>query len=141
MKRFYTQTMATFLHKLRKLFKSKWALGIGIVIILGGGYWFFIRTGNTSYQFITVTQGSITETVSVTGNTTPMKSVSLGFQNSGTIARITYNLGDQVSTGAVVAELNTGISSPHSNRRERISLWQKRTSRRLPPARAPSSSR
>ncbi len=77
------------------------------LLLLGGGYWFFVRSKGTSYQFVTVTQGSITQTVSVTGNTTPVKSVALGFQNSGTIAHVYYNLGDQVSAGAVIAELNT----------------------------------
>lgn len=101
-------TMTTFINKLPGFLKSKWVLGLFALAILGGGYWFFVRSSGTSYQFITVTQGSITETVSVTGNTTPAKSVSLGFQNSGTIARVYYNLGDRVSAGSVIAELNTG---------------------------------
>lgn len=87
--------------------KKYWIIGLIILVALGGGYWFFVRSSGTPYQFITVTQGSITETVSVTGNTMPTKSVSLGFQNSGTIARVNYSLGDQVSVGAVIAELNT----------------------------------
>ena len=77
------------------------------LVILVAGWYFFGRAKNTS-QFITVTQGSITETVSVTGNTTPTKNVSLGFQNTGTIARVNYNLGDRVSAGTVIAELNIG---------------------------------
>jgi HlyD family secretion protein len=98
--------MSTFLNKVPKFLKSKWGLGILIVIILGGGY-FLTHRGGISYQFIPVTQGSITETVSVTGNTTPMQSVSLAFQNAGTIARIYYNLGDRVSAGDVIAQLDT----------------------------------
>ncbi len=88
-------------------FKSKWVLGILAVLIIGGGYLYFARNKTPAYQFISVTQGSITETVSVTGNTTPTQSVSLGFQNSGTVAQVYYNLGDQVSAGDVIAELNT----------------------------------
>lgn len=84
---------------------------VALVIILAGGYWFFVRSGSAPYQFITVTQGSITETVSVTGNTTPMKSVSLGFQNAGTIAHVYRNLGDHVNAGEVIAELNTAALS------------------------------
>ena len=90
-----------------KFLKSKWTLGIIGIVLLIGVYWFFIRSNGPSYQFITVTRGSITETVSATGNTTPMKSVSLGFQNSGTVAHVYYDLGDQVSAGAVIAELAT----------------------------------
>lgn len=91
----------------KKLYASKLAMGVLAVIVLGGGYLILHRKAPT-YQFIPVTQGPITETVSVTGNTTPMKSVSLGFQNTGTIARIQYNLGDYVNAGSVIAELATG---------------------------------
>ena len=96
---------------LPKFLKSKWTVGIVIVILLVGGYWFFGRSSGSAYQFISVTQGSITETVSATGNTTPMQSVSLGFQNTGTIAHVYYNLGDQVSAGAVIASLTTASLS------------------------------
>jgi len=95
-------------HIMMTFLKSKWVLWIILVLaIIGGGYWFFMRSNSASYQFVTVTQGSITETVSVTGNTTPTKSVSLGFQNTGTIAHIYHTLGDHVSAGEVIAELNT----------------------------------
>ncbi len=87
--------------------KARWLLSTIVLLVLFGGYWFFVRSRTVSYQFIPVSQGSITETVSVTGNTTPAKSVALGFQDAGTIARVNYNLGDQVGAGAVIAELNT----------------------------------
>lgn len=96
---------------MKTFLKSKWVIGTVAGIALGAGYWFFIRSRSVTYQFIAVTRGTITETVSVTGNTTPTKSVSLGFQNTGTIARVSYNLGDHVSAGAVIAELNTGTLS------------------------------
>jgi len=99
--------MTTLIH----FFKSKWVLGAIAVIVLGGGYFYLSHRGGSSYQFIPVTQGPITETVSVTGNTTPMQSVSLGFQNTGTIAHVYYNLGDKVQAGAVIAELNTASLS------------------------------
>jgi HlyD family secretion protein len=97
----------TFLNKIPKFLKSKWMLGILTLAIIFGVYWFFVRNSSTSYQFITVTQGSITETVSVTGNTTPTKSVSIGFQNTGTIAHVYHNLGDKVDAGEIIAQLNT----------------------------------
>ncbi|HVB19923.1 MAG TPA: efflux RND transporter periplasmic adaptor subunit [Candidatus Paceibacterota bacterium] len=94
-----------------RFLKSKWTITIVILLVLGGGYWFFMRGSAPVYQFITVTRGSITETVSATGNTTPMKSVSLGFQNAGTVARVYYNLGDQVAAGEVIASLSTASLS------------------------------
>ena len=94
-------------NKLSRFLKSKWILGCITLVILGGGYWFFVRDTNPSYQFIPVMRGSIIETVSVTGNTTPIKSVSLGFQNTGIIAHIYRNLGNRVSVGEIIAELST----------------------------------
>jgi len=95
--------------RFKKILASRWGIaGVAVLVLIFGVYWFFVRSGAPVYQFITVTQGSITETVSVTGNTTPTRSVSLGFQNTGTIARVNYSLGDRVGAGAVIAELTTG---------------------------------
>src|SRR3989338_5314881 len=94
--------------RFKKVLTSRWSIASMVVLLLIGGYWYFFGKAKDTYQFITVTQGSITETVSVTGNTTPTKSVSLGFQNTGTIARVSYNLGDRGSAGTGGAELNIG---------------------------------
>lgn len=90
-----------------KFLKTKWAIGIITVIVIGGGWYWWAHSGGSSYQFIPVTQGPITETVSVTGNTTPISSVSLSFQNTGTIAHIYSAVGDSVSAGSVLATLDT----------------------------------
>jgi len=100
----------TFLQKVWGFVASKWGIGILAIVVIGGGFAVLHRSGS-AYQLIPVTQGTITETVSVTGNTTPTQSVSLGFQNTGTIARVNYNLGDQVGAGDLIAELNTGSLS------------------------------
>ena len=88
-------------------FTSKWGLGLLALVVLGGGYWYVTHRGGPTYQFVSVTHGSIAQVVSVTGNTTPTKSVSLAFQNSGTVARVYYALGDKVAAGSIVAQLNT----------------------------------
>ena len=77
-----------------------------ILVLVIGVYFGFFRNSKAPAELITVTKGSITEVVSITGNTTPTQSVSLGFQNSGTIAYVYRNLGDKVSAGEVVAKLN-----------------------------------
>ena len=69
-------------------FKSKWTLGIIAVIVLGGAYWHFAHRGGASYQFVAVTQGPSIQTGAVTGETTPIKTVALGFQNAGTIGSV-----------------------------------------------------
>lgn len=101
----------SYFTKTTKFLKSKWGIGLVVLVVIAGGYAFLSHRGGSTYQFITVTQGSVIETVSVTGNTTPEKSVALGFQNSGTISRVYYQLGDSVNAGAVIAQLNTGALS------------------------------
>ncbi len=95
------------MNQFKKCLTQRWGIAGSALVLLIGVSWYFFGGTKSTYQFITVTQGSITEMVSVTGNTTPTSSVSLGFQNTGTIAHIYRNLGDHVSTGEVIAELNT----------------------------------
>lgn len=90
----------------KKLIKSKRFLWIGgAVVVLVGGYFLFHKS--PTYQFIPVTRGSITESISLTGNTTPAQSVSLAFGSSGTISHTYADLGKHVYAGQVLAELNT----------------------------------
>jgi HlyD family secretion protein len=87
--------------------KTKTGIAL-VVIIVGGGAWFLIaRSHKATYQFVTVKRGSITETVSVTGNVTSTQSVNLAFENGGTIAAVHYSEGDHVNAGDVIARLDT----------------------------------
>ncbi len=88
--------------------KNRTLIIVGVVIVaLLAIYYFGFRTRGTTYQFTTVTQGSITEIVSVTGNTTPVTSLDLAFENGGTVAAVDKNVGDHVSPGDVIATLDT----------------------------------
>lgn len=102
----------------RAIWATRLILVIFVVII---GYW-IISAGNAGYslitayskgdsEYITVTKGSITEIVSVTGNTKPIENITLGFQNSGIVSRVYYNLGDTVNAGDVIASLDTSSLS------------------------------
>ncbi len=97
--------MQTFFDKIPKFLKSKWAIGIIVLIVLLVGATIIFHK-NPTYQFITVERGSIAESVSVTGNTTPAQSVSLAFGSSGIVARTYSDLGKQVQKGQILAELN-----------------------------------
>ncbi len=66
-----------------------------------------VKPKNSNYQYVQVTQGPITETVAVTGSTTPTSSVALGFGSSGTIASTSSAVGQVVTKGQVLARLNT----------------------------------
>lgn len=99
--------MQTFLNKIPRFLKSKWVLGaIALIILIIGINFLFFRKSPT-YQFITVQQGSITELVSLTGNTTPNQSVSLTFGSGGVISHTYSDLGKKVYAGQILASLNT----------------------------------
>lgn len=99
---FYDST----LKRIPAFLKTKWAIGIIVIVILLGAYWFF-HSGKAAPQSIAVTRGSITEIVSVTGNSTPTESVSLAFGGSGVVSAVYASVGDHVGAGALLASLNT----------------------------------
>jgi HlyD family secretion protein len=78
-----------------------------VVVVAGAIYFFWLKNNNSPYQFVSVTRGTITEVVSVTGNTTPIQSLDLSFPTGGTIAAVYKNAGDTVRAGDVLEELNT----------------------------------
>lgn len=92
---------------LKNITQSKKIIGLALIIILIiAGYSLFSKRGPT-YQFISVKRGAITESISLTGNTTPTQSVSLAFGASGIISNTYSDLGKQVHAGQILAELNT----------------------------------
>lgn len=80
---------------------------IVILLLIGGIYYFVFRNKNSGYQFVTVTTGTITEEVSITGNVTPVQSLDLAFQAGGTIASVNDAVGATVNPGDVIASLDT----------------------------------
>jgi HlyD family secretion protein len=98
--------MPKILNKLPNFLKKKWLIGtiIATVLIIGG--FLIFHQSTPTYEFVTVKEGSITQSVSLTGNTTAAQSVSPGFGSSGTIAHAYSGLGKEVRSGQVLAELN-----------------------------------
>ncbi|MDR3581842.1 MAG: efflux RND transporter periplasmic adaptor subunit [Candidatus Pacebacteria bacterium] len=80
---------------------------VAIVIALVGVFYYLGHRGGSKYQFVSVTRGTITEVVSVTGNTTPIKSLDLSFQAGGTIAAVYKEAGDSVNAGGTLVQLDT----------------------------------
>jgi HlyD family secretion protein len=96
---------------IKKISKLSWTwkiiYGIAALIVLWGIYHFWFAGSGNQYQFVTVTRGTITEAVNVTGNTTPVQNLSLAFQNGGTITSVDYPVGSHVNAGTVIARLDT----------------------------------
>ncbi|MBX4210808.1 efflux RND transporter periplasmic adaptor subunit [Candidatus Parcubacteria bacterium] len=89
-----------------RLFKTKTGIiFLALVVILVGYFLFKKRT--PSFQFVKVERTGISETVSLTGSTASIQSVSLSFANSGTVTHIYSTVGKKVTAGTLLAELNT----------------------------------
>jgi len=78
-----------------------------VIVVAAAGYFFVAARSGNKYQFVGVTKGTITEVVSVTGNTTPIKSLDLSFPAGGTVAGVYKDAGDNVSAGDVLVRLDT----------------------------------
>lgn len=87
--------------------KQRVIIIVVLAAIAAGGYFFIATRNNNKYQFVDVTRGTITEIVSVTGNTTPIQSLDLSFQAGGIIAAVYKNAGDNVSAGDMLVRLDT----------------------------------
>lgn len=92
---------------MKRIFKRKLTWLVIAVLVVVFVVYLGVRGKTGNYQFISVKQGSITQTVSVTGNTTPVQSLDLAFQTGGTIAAVAKNAGDRVSAGDVLVQLDT----------------------------------
>jgi HlyD family secretion protein len=74
-------------------------------------YWFFGRSGSnaTQYEYATVTRGNVENTVSATGTMTPVTTVEVGTQTSGTIDSVFVDYNDRVKQGQILAVLDTTL--------------------------------
>ncbi|MEY4731336.1 MAG: hypothetical protein RL681_282 [Candidatus Parcubacteria bacterium] len=60
-----------------------------------------------SPKTFTVSRGTITQEVTVTGKTKPVTDIRLAFEKAGTISRVPVEVGDRVHPGDVLAELGS----------------------------------
>ncbi len=93
--------------KIREAKKWKLAAGALVIVLVAWGAYAALKPKGAPTQLITVTRGSIVETVSVTGNTTPVHSIDLAFQNGGMIAVVAQPVGSAVRAGDLIARLDT----------------------------------
>ena len=78
-----------------------------VVVVVGGGAWLLFGHKAAGTTGVAVKLGSIVEQVTVTGNTTPIGDVDLSFPTSGTIASVGAPVASTVTSGQVLASLDT----------------------------------
>jgi HlyD family secretion protein len=84
--------------------------GVFILVAIAAVAWgtyAYLNAQKKTYTFATVKEGTIVEAVTVTGNTVPVGSVSLAFENTGMITSVNKKVGDIVASGDVLAQLDT----------------------------------
>jgi len=87
-------------------------IGIFIAALAGTGWW-LQQTPDTDtppeYTQVKVRRGDITAVVSATGTLSPVNTVQVGSQVSGTIQHLYADFNDQVEKGQVVAQIDPAI--------------------------------
>lgn len=104
--------------KKKKIF---WSILIaGLIVIIGVVFIYARKKPQTDYTTAPVERGSLTQTVSVTGDVVDKEEVVLNFEIGGRLTAVNIKEGDQVAEGEVVATLNdTDLSSEVSQAKAR----------------------
>ncbi|HNT38032.1 MAG TPA: efflux RND transporter periplasmic adaptor subunit [Rubrivivax sp.] len=89
--------------------RSLWA-GLALLVLLAAGLWWWLGASAARKAPVYVTtpleRGDITLTVTANGTLNPTRSVEVGSELSGTVARVLVDVNDQVKKGQVLVELD-----------------------------------
>lgn len=85
------------------------AAAVVIAAAAGGAAWWHFGSGaaKPSYATQVLTTGNITVTVTATGTLNPVRSVSIGSELSGIVAKVNVDVNSTVKAGDVLIELDT----------------------------------
>ncbi len=88
-------------------------LVVVVVIVVGAYFLIYGMPGKTetTYDFATVSKGNIETTVSATGTLSPVTTIDVGTQVSGTIDSVYVDFNDTVRAGQILAVLDTTLLS------------------------------
>lgn len=98
------------------LSRKKWLFGVVILLIAAGGYWGYLRyqeaqtaseaAAGDTVQTARVRRGDIVLYANGTGTLAPAYEVSFGFETGGYVTEVFARVGDKVSAGDVLAQLD-----------------------------------
>ncbi|MEI6650308.1 MAG: efflux RND transporter periplasmic adaptor subunit [Candidatus Moraniibacteriota bacterium] len=88
---------------MKKLKVKKWQIVLAVVVLIGGGYYWYTKSKSASTQVTYVTtaaeKGTLTTSVSVSGNIVVDQSVNIDPTITGTVSNLSVNVGDKVKKG------------------------------------------
>ena len=93
--------------------RSFWIAGIAIVLLVAGGLWFFSSKSpddaGPAYSVSKIERGDIASSVSATGSLSPVITVQVGSQVSGTIQHLYADFNSRVKKGDLIAEIDPAL--------------------------------
>ncbi|MFH1556681.1 MAG: efflux RND transporter periplasmic adaptor subunit [Pseudomonadota bacterium] len=97
----------------RRSLARRLAVGVAIAGVLGGVYWANGATASHNETLLSeeVTRGVIEDVVTATGKILPRAYVDVGAQASGRLDRIHVEIGDQVTAGQLLAEIDPQVQA------------------------------
>jgi HlyD family secretion protein len=115
--------------------KKKWAvtLVLGILVLGGGAYWayqhFKAEPQTASLITTTVKKGDVKKEITATGTVKYPEEVPLAFEQAGTVEEVYVQVGDTVTAGQVLAQMDTEtlqqvVSESVANLKEAELNWQ-----------------
>src|SRR6202035_4584319 len=78
-----------------------------LVVVAGGGFMYVHAAGpTTQYRTAAATLGTIEQTLTLTGNLSPISQSDVNFQVSGTVTAVDVSAGQTVIAGQVLATVD-----------------------------------
>ncbi|HEY5603200.1 MAG TPA: efflux RND transporter periplasmic adaptor subunit [Gammaproteobacteria bacterium] len=93
--------------------RSSWIIAVAILLLIAGGLWYF-TSGNKKDSGLAfspgkVARGDIVSNVSATGTLSPVITVQVGSQVSGTIQYLYADFNSQVKKGDLIAQIDPSL--------------------------------
>lgn len=92
------------------MFKYKKTILVIFILVIAGGYFFYVKSKKTTVEYTTakVSRENLAQTVSVSGKMASPNDIDLAFEMTGRLAEINVSVGDKVSVGQLVAQIEPG---------------------------------
>jgi membrane fusion protein, macrolide-specific efflux system len=88
---------------------------LAVIAVAGGGYYYWQRGASDSAAdrplLATATFGDVENTVAAAGNLQPSNTVPVGAQVSGQLRKVHVKVGDQVTTGQLLGEIDARVQA------------------------------
>jgi macrolide-specific efflux system membrane fusion protein len=87
----------------------------GLIVLMAAGAGYAVQTQTSGGGGVPIVEpavrGDVEELVTALGSLTPLKSVDVGAQVSGQLAKLLVNIGDEVTQGQKLAEIEAAVTS------------------------------